>query len=60
LDILSLEGSKAYLLELPRSEIPEIRGKVAGSRGAALTLCPHDGKSLPRVSLELLPRDFFS
>lgn len=60
LDCLLPDGTKEYLLFLPSSGTPEIGGKVAGSRGAAETLCPQGGKLLPWVTFEAPPRDFFS
>ena len=60
LNSLTPEGTKAYFLDLPSSGMPEIGGKVAGSRGVAEIPCPQEGKVLPTAGLETPPRDFFS
>lgn len=48
---LGPEGSE-HLLAFPSRATPEIGGKVAGSTGADLSLCPHGGKVLPTGPLE--------
>ena len=60
LDSSAPQRTKAYFLDLPSSEMPEILGKVAGSRGVAEIPCPQEGKVLPTAGLEMPPRDFFS
>ena len=54
------QRTKAYFLDLPSSGMPEIGGKVAGSRGVAEIPCPQEGKVLPTAGLETPPRVFFS
>lgn len=60
LDCLVPKGTRAHLLDLPSSGTREIGGKVAGSRGAAETLCPQEGKLFPEATLEASPGAFFS
>ena len=60
LDSLAPQGTEAYFWDLPSSGMPEIGGKVAGSRGVAEIPRPQEGKVLPRAGLETPPRDFFS
>lgn len=48
---LGPEGSE-HLLAFPSRATPEIGGKVAGSTGADLSLCPHSWKFFPWGPLE--------
>lgn len=60
LDSWATQGTKAYSLDLPSCGLPEIGGKLAGSRAVAEIPCPQEGKVLPTAGLETPPRDFFS
>ena len=60
LDSWATQGTKAYSLALLSSGLPEIGGKVAGSRAVAEIPCPQEGKVLPTAGLETPPRDIFS